>query len=357
MNIVYLLGAGASFQSVPIYAQFTHRFSSFITQVSRLIKKNRSFNNDAISEIDSVLNRILLEISGRSPDLYAQKLYVRKTVESRIELAQLKMVLSLYLLFEQMPKDTKLYEGEFDITDDTWMDARYEYFLGSVLNFEDHRIKNNVKILSWNYDMQLEMAFCERTHYDFEDALDILGVYRSSNKYSHELPNLVKLNGTAGLYSSGSGITNLGQTYLLNPVTSKFNIDTLTLFYENLLETISKRRLTDRINSPSKAMHPHLFFAWEEIEHAARARKYAAEIMRNADVLVIIGYSFHQFNKQIDAQVLNAGQKLRKIYLQVSKGDFNAVSLRLRYVLKENTNIEIVNHEDLNQFHIPPELE
>lgn len=76
--------------------------------------------------------------------------------------------------------------------------------------------------------------------------------------------------------------------------------------------------------------------------------------MSQTEILVIIGYSFPTFNRDIDRGLLSSATKLEKIYYQAPKNDVDGLIQRLKGINPKE--IEVIPHTDLNQFFIPYEL-
>ncbi|MBI5916429.1 MAG: hypothetical protein HY842_13715 [Bacteroidetes bacterium] len=104
----------------------------------------------------------------------------------------------------------------------------------------------------------------------------------------------------------------------------------------------------------------YLNFAWEldRNEVAQKAVSAAKEIMKNTDVLVIIGYSFPNFNKRIDRNILedfatNTSRKY-KVYYQTHPNEIEALCKNFHWLMEGKVNAEPIT--DLKQFFIPPEF-
>ena len=92
----------------------------------------------------------------------------------------------------------------------------------------------------------------------------------------------------------------------------------------------------------------------EKISNAKSGFKY----VYSNQTLVIIGYSFPYFNREVDRLILQNMNQLKNVYIQ-SLPD-NAVeiaqrfqNLRTDFNIKSN-NLKIIT--DVNQFYLPPEL-
>ena len=74
-------------------------------------------------------------------DTYARKLYLTKRYR---DLERLKSLLCAFFLWEQLEHRP---------------DGRYDTFLANVLDNQTLNIPEEISIISWNYDSQIELAF------------------------------------------------------------------------------------------------------------------------------------------------------------------------------------------------------
>lgn len=327
-------------------------FSRFLkTSKEKGIVKN-DFADTFIEELDK-----LIEITNErtSIDAYARELALKN---SSLELLRLKSILSSYLIFEQLvkPKDLtfdsedfnydfvpasrKKYNEEIQVLLKTHIDKRYFTFWGEHLNTNSDRPSNRIKIVSWNYDMQFEACYSQIKNFSLELAQQNLQVYPSTivdintNNFC-----ILKLNGTAGLISEQRkrvlNLFDLREHKLMD------NID----FLINLLKDNYHRSFAS----------PLFTFAWEEEPLVNQTRQKAIEVIRNTNILVIIGYSFPSFNREIDRQLFKEIPNLKRIYYQAPKAELDelidkldGINPLLRPLVKKITN--------LDTFHMPTEI-
>lgn len=100
-------------------------------------------------------------------------------------------------------------------------------------------------------------------------------------------------------------------------------------------------------------------FAWEKSTKSAELLRYRMKISQNivkdSDVLVVIGYSFPLFNRLIDKEIFNSlteSGKLKKIYYQ----DPNKSGEFLKSQFNLSSDIEIISITDVDSYFIPNEL-
>jgi hypothetical protein len=98
-------------------------------------------------------------------------------------------------------------------------------------------------------------------------------------------------------------------------------------------------------------IYPLVNFAWES-SHIQDYLAKAEEIAKLTSILVVIGYSFPFFNREIDRRIIRSMTNLTKVYIQ----DINPESIieRLSSIITESKNI--IPIEDVEQFYLPPEL-
>ena len=110
-----------------------------------------------------------------------------------------------------------------------------------------------------------------------------------------------------------------------------------------LPESLSRRQLN---------LSDHINYAWESNSFSNKTREEAKKIFVETDILIIIGYSFPNFNKEIDKMLFdNLRKKSVKIYYQ----DPNANQT----IIEELVGIEnpiICQKEKLDTFILPYEF-
>ena len=96
-------------------------------------------------------------------DTYARKLWLQN---KKIKLKTLKEFLCLFFAFEQSSRSDKLpniydKQSEYGVNEThihTPLDYRYDVFMATLLD-RDMLLPENISIISWNYDYQLELAY------------------------------------------------------------------------------------------------------------------------------------------------------------------------------------------------------
>lgn len=339
-KVTYIFGAGASRHALPIVSEMPDRMKSLIERLEsgdlkldgnstyndsdpRLTKTNREYQLEMISSLKWMAKE---SQNHASVDTFAKKLSIKKNFE---DLKRLKIAMSVFFIFEQA-----LNKADF----------RYDTFFASLLtslsNFPD-----NVRILSWNYDYQFEIAFSEYSDENDirlnQSLLKVTSKYANSKEYNGF--GIYKLNGSTELgvnhgnphhYERHMYATNLKVPVdkLLNQVTRGFAVAT---YLDNIF-------------------YSSLSFAWEEELSKTSIIAKAIENTEDTVSLVVIGYSFPFFNREIDRKIIGGMNKLKRVYFQAP--DAEIMKERFQEIKDDLTGVELLNKYDVGRFFLPNEL-
>ena len=350
MNITYLLGAGASFQSVPIISQFKHRMALY-AQYIRIMHEDGQIKGPALDNYLIDLDRLVnCQNDTLSIDSIAQDV-ARGTSPNK--LTHIKRQIKDFLIFEQNPLKKREYlsvayqkliatsRSEISLLDvNKTIDDRYTRFLAEW-DVGINGFPQNLSVLSWNYDVQIELALAQTLGITLDYAFEVLNSFPlTSKQYKPDRGCLLKLNGTAGAYG--------GRNAPLR-------------FYSNLLDTNVQEVVKTFVqeywnNQQVNYNHPAIDFAWQADppEYAAAVLDKAKEIIAKTNVLVVVGYSFPAVNQFVDAELFSDA-KFDAIYYQIPESNFQ--QLRDFNVKRVNENLIplISAYTDLSAFCIPPE--
>lgn len=335
-KITYLFGAGASRHALPIVNEMPQRIMKLIELLEsdnlklidqpsyndlniRNIKTNREFQLDMIES----LKWMMVESEKHaSIDTFAKKLFIKR---KRDDLKKLKIAMSVFFVFEQALNK---------------VDFRYDAFFASLLS-SLRDFPENVRILSWNYDYQFELAFSEYS--DQPDIRSNQSWLRVRSKYGendeHKGFGIYKLNGTTGLFSDGGWQQHLFVPSLKVPVDVSF-VNQITRNY------VAGTYLSN--------VYPSLSFAWEPEQPEKSIVTKAIENISDTHTLVIIGYSFPFFNREVDRKIIGSMINLKKVYIQSPDADI--IKERFQAFRDNLTGIELISKFDIGQFLLPNEL-
>lgn len=381
MKITYLLGAGASANCLPIINQINSRLENLKSILSgsnvlRLIEPqvpSIKHRNPSITIREKLISEIdwLISECGRhkTVDTVAKKFYLRS--ERHKDLIKLKRVLNVYFVFEQTYKTQS--QTVLELKSKEIPDKRYDSFIASIIGTEINNLKlpNNLNIITWNYDVQFEIALKEYNGKSIPEIQAEIQAIPSrinsieDNNFNQDKFSLIRLNGVAGL----GGIKSGGHIYENTIIDTLFEVNNEAEYWNRLLDYYS-----NMIESTENYLvhDSGLFnYSWEDNDSFKdsvyptfrNTREKAEEIFKKTEILVIIGYSFPFFNREVDMSLFKQldYRKVQKIYIQ--DPNFNSIRDKTHsYIRAANNNTAVrlehsfFNISYLDQFVIPDEF-
>lgn len=338
-NITYLFGAGASANCLPL----VNGIETGMAKMLIFFEENKEYRLSDSEYFDNCKSKTKSEIQDdfirnlkwlmnecrnhASIDTYAKKLFIKKDRES---LRKLKVTLSVYIVFEQCLKS---------------YDKRYDTFFASILNDSFSSLPKHVKIISWNYDYQIERAYAEYIGDYSVDSVETMLQVQSKYFGDSNIPTdefgICKVNGTANIHQRDSNsfqyVASLDALLNINSIESALRNYSLLLF------------------AKQSDCYPALSFAWEnnkEYENSIVSR--TKTLTKETNILVVIGYSFPFFNRQTDREIIGNMDKLEKVYLQAP--DAQNLVERFESVRPDIDIKKLVSRFDTAQFLLPNEL-
>jgi hypothetical protein len=330
-KFLYYFGAGASCNVLPLAR--TVKVNS--RDIPGLPDALQSFDLNELSKLgmdSNVAEKFKLRFEDLANkarpyddvDTYAKFLYIKGKTE---EFDELKQTLALFFVIRQ-----RLLPS---------CDKRYLPWLIALL--ESKRFPDNVKVVSWNYDFQIETAFTS-IDADKESVTHSPGSFIHTPGSLSYFPNIdptfsdyerlsvIHLNGIAGIVNES-----------LSNTSSAFQPK-----YENNNEEFVNYLQTAKF-------HTRFHFAWEHGDYHANLTKHLSTLLDKVKYLVVVGYSFPFYNRKVDKEIfdiLKRNKGLKKIYFQdpVLSGE----DLRSKFDLWEE--LPIVPIKQTDSFHIPFEL-
>ena len=159
-----------------------------------------------------------------------------------------------------------------------------------------------------------------------------------------DTPNIIHLNGVAGILKRSRELTSFHR---------KIEHDER---YERLNEFV---RIYTHIKNDYQ-IEDLFSFSWELIEAGHNRILQSQRIFVSTQILVVIGYSFPFFNREVDKKLFSSFIEGRntdqlKVYIQdpfISEDQINF--LRQRFNIPPELKIEPITF--VNQFFLPPEL-
>lgn len=194
-------------------------------------------------------------------------------------------------------------------------------------------LDENVNFITWNYDLQLESAFESFFMNKFNSLREFDENFKFLNDGDLSKNRVIHLNGMRGCIEDKGKFEDIIERKELR---NEFR------GYLEELNKVYKTRNSD------KNMLNSINYAWENKDERIKA---ACNLLQESDVLVIIGYSFPSFNKEIDHKMLESFKGAgKRIYYQ----DVNADESRLGF-FKSLSSGQLSNIKNCSQFLLPNE--
>lgn len=390
-NITYLLGAGASCglrknnanissndaksegisinDALPLVYEIPERLNDvlnfyrtanleyFNEIVDPLINQCVTFGNIK-DELINDLNKLKNE-SDRfaSIDTYAKMLFLSRDVdfqERNDAFQSIKSLIDVFICTQQFMRG---------------VDKRYDLFLASILEGGKGRpiyFPPGIRIITWNYDFQFEMAL---KNYFGANLSEIRSKFLTNQSINQEIRKgnididddeylinrldnfvLIRLNGVSGAYY-GEGF--ISDHFNLND----FKTDSTEYQHADIF---TKTVLTKYYNNKLKRdTFTAIKFAWELIDDAHNKSdvtlRLAEQVIRETDIVVVIGYSFPTFNRQIDKFLLRNLKEKSKIFIQIPSAEYEGIKTKICALAgRDNFDFKLV--ENLGEFYIPFEF-
>ncbi len=330
-KVTYLLGAGASANALPTIANFQKELSEIINKLQEsanyLFLEQYQF---VVKDLRELFNKCE---EHKTVDTYAKMLFATsKDKEYR------KAKCSIILFFE-------LYRYYYNK-----VDKRYDAFFASIINKSEPRLPNDINIISWNYDYEFEKAFMK---YALNSSDDIHGIYQEMNVIHKNIRSvsslsnnfgIIKVNGTIGYYNSNKELT--------------LGLNTQNLLYTHPNDFSSIKLILDRhltYSNPDSEYSPAISFSWEDDEEK-RVRDNIEQALRDCVALVVIGYSFPTFNREVDSVIFQHIDEYQQPGIYIQDGNYYTIEKKMRKFKVNWLDIEFQEESDLSEFYIPHEL-
>jgi hypothetical protein len=338
--ITYLLGAGASKNAIPIVGELTSSMVDIKLQMVdefAMMSDYIEINGEPYST-KSLLEALLEDfewlnqsaLKHQSIDTFAKKLYIQREF---LCLKKLKIILSIYFIIIQAKKSS---------------DMRYDSFFASLLSEDHFNFPPNLRILTWNYDYQLEKAYAEFSKdFRFDSCHSLLNVFAKNCRYQNfkdDRFGVVKLNGTASLAfdHNNSRAWNIFE----NP-NMTYDMDLKKILLRHYGALLHRQKTKD-------ILVPTLSFAWEDYSPESGVIKKAIDSTFGTEILVVIGYSFPFFNRFADRAIIRQMAGLKKVYFQAP--DAEILRERFLAIRDDIKNENLILRHDVNQFVFPNEF-
>jgi hypothetical protein len=325
-KVIYIFGAGASAQALPVVKDYSLAMWKLADEIEgRIIKfpNHKEFLKQIVEDLRWLYQR---GVENQSIDGYC-KFCCNKA--SWVDLQRAKTTIAFFFEYHQIIKGAR--------------DSRYNKFLHELLD-DTQKFPDNVKMISWNYDRQLQIAslnYKNEAYYVRDAGADhipsLFTYYPSVGDFNYEnlSPSLIHMNGIAGYYYD----TNDNRIYYLSMNRPKFTMEEFLTDFEKYIYKWSSL----------------LTFAFENQSGSIKIdrKKHLNELVENTDIVVIIGYSFPSVNRNVDDELFAMLKKqgVRKIYIQDPSTEI--IDLKDRFSLSD---VEVVHHKNCDSFLVPYEI-
>jgi hypothetical protein len=333
-KILYYIGAGASAYALPLARSvYNDGYEVVIPGLSHELKQ-MSLNHDLLNYAGESYKDYIVSVKKRfenlskkaeefgDVDTYAK--YLNLLNPGGPEIHELKKTLSEYFSIKQI-----LFNAR---------DSRYIPWLVSIM--DKKQFPDNVKIISWNYDFQVELA--STTFGETEE------VEHSGNSFTYSPPFISHYPNIDPTFSDFNSLSIIHLNGVAGVV--RESLDNTSSIFQKKNRDITENTLNYLKNNKSESQ---IHFAWEKNGYHDRLMQHVRNMIGGTTILVVIGYSFPFFNREIDKiifdELIGTNGRLIKIYYQDPV--LNGEQLKSQFNLKPNFNI--VHIENTSNFHIP----
>lgn len=349
-RVTYIFGAGASYgeriydkdgnvvrfsRGLPVVNEIAyalkllqqggeHKGAIFLQEEAK--KQNVALNvYENVRHMLSILEKACT--SYPTIDTLAKQLFVTGGLFEGLNYGDLKRYLSTALLMMQ---------------DDKKRDLRYDGFIAALI--DKQRKFPNMTILSWNYDVQFEMAYSgyfteERYIPTLWKELNVLNKKYPTDFRIHDPFAMIKLNGTA-LFTDSSLEKWTINGDSVNRITDCFYGGNKYTPYQYGYEYLTGGNYENLLS-----------YAWED-ENMKTLHENIELRTYDTRELIVIGYSFPYVNNELDTFIIGNMSKLEKIVVQDK--NFEDIKERLEGILASfRRTVKIVPKNSLQQFYIP----
>jgi hypothetical protein len=355
-DYTYLLGAGASAQKIPVVLGFDKK----IRLIQNLVSRRQLFHNSKTQDrLIELLNWYYNEVKSHATiDTLAKKFFLTGDEDNYNKLKHL--IEFSFVVWHQSNhhylRKNNQSQDEFEFSYD--VDPRYDAFFAQILKKEvgGLQLPDNIKMLSWNYDVQAEYSISKFFKKEtLNDLIETNMVFPQNNykEIQDDKFMLIKLNGTFCGEVAEANESYLYEEFNFNDI--KSHVLKNSLFDEPVSTEKSKieilsDKLIDKIDSKSKS---GILYSWENNPAANRIREISLNAVKNTDALIVIGYSFPNFNREIDKSLLSKMGGLREVYIQVENREkFEIIKSKI-VSIKPYLEKTIFPVDFVNEFYVP----
>ena len=360
-KITYILGAGASvgtkdekenFTGLPCVESFPKRLRQFCKELKnkgpkdfkdKVVRNNQGkyltqtneeghLTKEEFELLKKLLEDVLWLAKGTqefgTPDTYAKYLFLT----NKDDFLKLKKALAFYFMVEQSVN--KRFDERALVFLTTLMERHYH-------NHGACTLSDRIKILNWNYDYQVQISCNE-----FKNAeIDFYPKPEIPERDIEQLKNSIQmlhLNGIAGLYRYEGR--------------NEFRRDRIETIFDKNLSSQTLKDIVDRFKNSENKNHL-INFAWEKGNTINKNfLEIAKAIIKDTDILVVVGYSFPFFNRKVDNEIFKALRENKNLKIYFQNPTLTGENLKNQFQLEDSIANNIEHIKDCNNYFIPFEF-
>ncbi len=350
-KVTYLLGAGASYNALPVVDEIPDVIARITKQLTR---KRRGVAHDLPILYESNEYQKALELAidhltqlekgcndHLSIDTFLKMLFLTKNGKYEHMKGSISLMFELCsILKKEINENYNSHTTQYRPLNN--IDKRYDAFLSSILKDSYDILPESIKVLSWNYDNQMEISYqryLDNAKQQIENVSSLLNIchkYQDVSEYDSTKFSFFKINGSISWKTSKCKFVSLHEM-------KKSDTDKLFNVLLNYYSCQNSKQHTSSIS-----------FGWDSPQQTKELLNCIFESTNDTEVLVVIGYSFPFFNRDVDNQILLNMGMLQKVYVQDPNPDgaIERLSSTLNHIPTEN----FVPIKNTKQFYLPPEL-
>lgn len=339
-KVVYLLGAGASYGTrengtgsriltgLPIVSEIGNELENIANLLASLPIKDNELE-DSKQKLIKDFRELKNQCVGSTIDSYAKELWLRNDMQG---FSHIELLLTIFFILEQIIHKP---------------DIRYKNFLSKVapkdIACDVLTLAKEISILSWNYDNQIELAYRQFFGDNYSFIRENFGIYDVKDyEQKHQSQNyckIIKLNGTTNFTQEEDWLNSSDNNTLDETV--------LKMVLKNYNECILSGTCYGMLR---------LNFAWDDRWSENMRTNKIPQLVHDAQTLVVIGYTFPDFNRDIDRIIFDNMPNLKSIYIQDIAPDW--IQENISTVIPEDilSEVKIIPLKYVKQFYLPPQL-
>ncbi|MBS3922740.1 MAG: hypothetical protein KGZ37_06300 [Nitrosarchaeum sp.] len=341
-ELTYILGAGASFESIPVVRTFLSRFQEFCKFLKNIAENNNyGFNLEERERLKHawsvVLNFSETLKTYQSFDTYFKKLFHIEDLDS-IKLT--KKIIHLFFLWEHTNSADKKPEDESKFWKQSLVDRRYDAFVAGLLKPFKGKTEmfSKTNFITWNYDINLLVSIK-----NYFDPKTNFKNYFEKIKLKIENENIWEINNQVTIINMNG--------FFYSQLFDEFNEFPRNISHQLMLKKIVPNYFQNNFQDLDS---DKISFAWESDDDKT-AQAAAAKISSSKNIIVI-GYTFPLYNRLLDYKYFNNEIiSQRKLYLQDPNVDNIAIDLKDNFKINLDSNL-VTRIYNCDSFFVPSDI-